>query len=92
MLLRLGMNPEKPTPAGTPGEGSPVTGRDERDRFSTRHYQRRVRDEQAPHGVRTSIDELVAKGRTVIDRVEQRVRPVIDRAVDKVRARFQSPK
>jgi hypothetical protein len=39
---------------------------------------------RGPHASKTSIDELVAKGRTVIDRV----RPMVDRAVDKVRERL----
>ena len=47
-----------------------------------------ARAEQAgkrgPRSTRTSLDELVAKGRTVVERV----RPVVDRAVDRVRARL----
>jgi hypothetical protein len=39
---------------------------------------------RGPRSTRTSLDELVAKGRTVVDRV----RPVVDRAVDRLRARF----
>lgn len=38
------------------------------------------------HGVRASVDELVAKGRSVVDRL----RPLVERAADKVRSRIRN--
>lgn len=57
-------------------------------RFVDEQPEEAARAERAgkrgPGSVRTSIDELIAKGQTVVDRM----RPVVERAVDKVKSRL----
>ena len=57
--------------------------------FVERDPQGAVRAEakarRGPHGTRTSVDELVAKGRTIVDRIF----PVIDRIASRISKRLR---